>query len=75
MLANSFTASELEEPNSLTCPRNGMTKTNKEEETMPTITSFQEDVIMDSKDEKETIQQGTPRFEMGSNDMNITPMG
>jgi hypothetical protein len=52
-----------------------MTKMDNEEETMPTITSFQEDVTMNLKDEKETIQQGTPRFEMGSNDMNITPMG
>jgi hypothetical protein len=56
MPTNSFTASELEEPNSLTCPRNGMTKMDNEEETMPTITSFQDDVTMDSKDEKETIQ-------------------
>jgi hypothetical protein len=30
--------------------------------------------MMDLNDEKETIQQGTPRFEMGSNDMNMTPM-
>ncbi len=65
---NSFIASELEKPSSLTCPGYGMTKMDDEEETIPMITSFQEDVMMDLKDEKETIQQGTPRFEMGSND-------
>ncbi len=30
---------------------------------------------MDLKDEKEIIQQGTPRFEMGSNDMNMKLWG
>jgi hypothetical protein len=75
MPANSFTASESEEPSSLTCPGYGMTKMDDEEETIPTITSFQEDVMMDLKDEKETIQQCRPRFEMGSNDMNMTLMG
>jgi hypothetical protein len=39
MPTNSFIVSELEEPNLLTCPRNGMTKTDNEKETMPMITS------------------------------------
>jgi hypothetical protein len=38
------------------------------------ITTYLEDVIMDSNDGEETTPRGTQRTEMGSTDVNTTPI-
>jgi hypothetical protein len=38
------------------------------------ITTFSEDVMTNSNDEKKTTPWGTPRSKMGSNDANMTTM-
>jgi hypothetical protein len=52
-------------------PTSNITTSKLKELSFPT---YSKNVMTNSNDEEETTPPSTPRFAMGSNDMNLTPM-
>jgi hypothetical protein len=73
MLANNVANSTKEEPRSPTYLGKGMTKKNDKKETTPIARKCIRNKMTNTNEEKQTMPWATPRSQVGSNDVNMTP--